>query len=274
MADLGLAYDVSNWSGVFTARPDDGVRERRALSAARPKTAALVRPLTADDARPFTATQADQMLAAGYDLGVFGTQDFAICRAQMDAARAAQHRLANYVYLLFQRDPIAQVEQALRVMDGYASEWLALDCEDPNAEYLTEGACVEFIGRAAERAKTDRGVKVYSAPYWWIRQTGNSTEFSRAGYDLWNATARGRPGIDSVNYGGWLEPFMDQWHFDQSLAGVNVDLNSYRKAAAPPAPGPDLGRFRIVPMGEPVVDWTDAVDQRTITQRVRIVHDN
>lgn len=224
--------DLSNYGGIFTL---GGELPHRALSAARPKAnfapAFLTPPMLVQGA-------AQQMKDQGVAGVVIGTQDYDIAMAQTEAVLKVGLGLAHYVYLLFLQEFTAQMDAAMRVAATPESRWLGLDCEDPNAEKLTEGATVDFIQNCADYCIGKKNSKIYTGPYWWQRQTGNTDQFSRAGFDVWNATARGTPGRAAVTFGGWTIPFGDQWQFDHTVGGVNVDMNTFAGATPTPTPQP------------------------------------
>lgn len=70
----------------------------------------------------------------------------------------------------------------------------------------------------------------------------------------------------------------EPWRTVQQFAYGRPAPESWRPAPPappePPTPPVDITKYRIVPVGEPVVDWTDEPDIREIRQRVRIVRDN
>lgn len=239
---LGKAFDVSNWSGPFAA---GGVVATgavttaplvRPLSAARPQALAALHAAGTDE-KPLTGS-ASCIRNEGYSLGIIGTQNAGISRAQMGACVEAEIHLQAYLYLYFNGDPVAQVDAALRACEGFPVERLWLDCEDSAASALTEAQTLDFIQRAADTCIDRMWSGIYTAGWWWRGQTGNSDRF-RA-YPLWNASADGVGDLTPVNYGGWSIPYMEQYRFDAPICGVNTDLNVYQLAVPePPQPGPE-----------------------------------
>lgn len=269
---IGKAFDVSNWSGPFTAEIETAPGIRRAhtfpshrpLSAARPMATVLTAPgvLLGD---PLTAqSQAECMRDEGYDLAIVGTQNDAITRQQLTSCAGAGMHLETYVYLYFSRDPVAQVEAAIRSFTGFDVRRLWLDCEDAYAENLTEAQTVDFIARAAQACEGKIHSGIYTARWWWDRQTGQSTAFAH--FPLWNATADGEGDLTPVDYGGWRgTPAMEQYAFDRLLCGVNVDLNAYHISdPVPPPSGPalDLINSTVVDVGGGVFDVINTVRVR------------
>lgn len=239
--ELGKAFDVSNWSGPFTAG-EHTYPNHRPLSAARP-VASLRGILGTTTGDPLgDASKAACIREQGYDLGIIGTQHEPTTRTQMQSCRSASIALQAYVYLYFAGDPKAQVLDAIRRFDGFDVGMLWLDCEDAYAENMTEAAVIDWIGRAAQACEGKIRSGIYTARWWWDRQTGRSQAFKH--FPLWNATADRVGDLTAVNYGGWLgQPYMEQYQFDTPICGVNTDLNVYQRATvpppAPPKPEPD-----------------------------------
>lgn len=249
---LDIWIDSSNWSGAFalnvatrgfktSVRPVDmyPYPRHRPMSAGRP--AALLHAPNAADFGDILASDGGPSAYAcmrhthGVKGGIIGTQDAAITKAQMTAVHGGGGGLMAYVYLYFAGDPVAQVNTALDRCAGFPVQVLILDCEDPFAENLTERATLDFIHAAAKACDNRIRSAIYTAPYWWKRQTKNSTEFST--FPLHHASADSNGDLDPVDYGGWKgRPYIEQYAFDQNLCGVNVDLNVMAPPVAPQPP--------------------------------------
>lgn len=198
-----------------------------------------------------TDAQAAAIRDAGNDLAICGTQNPAITRQQASAFGRAGMATAAYGFLWFDESPEDQVRRALSV--GLPFLWL--DCEDDEtvrkqvgrpgkgASDLSAAATVDFIAKAVA-ACGDIPCGIYTRRDWWMRQTANATQFK--GLPLWDATNDGTPDLGfPAPYGGWLAPMMEQFAFDQVVAGISCDRNVYTKSDAPPlGPNIDVSGFQ------------------------------
>lgn len=115
-----------------------------------------------------------------------------------------------------------------REWDGLAL--VALDVE-------VRGITVSEIMRAIEEVwRLGKSVVVYTAYWFWHDLFGNTQAFRDT--PLWNANYHGRSiqkesdlGFNSVSYGGWMADKVigEQWSGTTTLAGVEVDRNSFRE---------------------------------------------
>lgn len=231
-----LWIDVSNWSGIYNLSPD---MPHRAMSAGRPKGLFNSERILGGMVNTLTDSTAQQMKDTGVHGVVVGTQNYDIAMAQMESSDKVGLAIANYVYLLFLQDYVAQMDAAMKVASQVDSRFLSLDAEDPNAEKLTERQTLDFLWNCANYCVGKKNTNIYTGPYWWARQTGNSDEFSKAGFGVWHSAPNGTPGIVSIDYGGWKLPMAVQWEFDHTVAGVNADMNTFFVPdPTPPTPQP------------------------------------
>lgn len=66
----------------------------------------------------------------------------------------------------------------------------------------------------------------------------------------------------------------EPWRTVQQFAYGRAAPDDWKPAPAPPPPPDDIKKYRIIPVGEPVIEWTDKADIREIRQKVRIVRDD
>lgn len=142
-------------------------------------------------------------------------------------------RIAGYVYLNFPGGAYYTGEPAHNqvfnkvkaVVDaGFKLEWVAIDCEDPGNTLDTANTS-EFISDAVA-AVTYHLIPawIYTAEYWWRDHTGNTNRFAHI--PLWNATDDKQPDLNSVNYGGWTTPVMEQYNLHGIIQGTEYDFNT------------------------------------------------
>lgn len=190
--------------------------------------------------------QARQIRAAGFARAICGTQHAATTQGQLDVLGAAGLALEAYTYLRFDRDPAPQLEAGLAALGGRVVERMWLDCEAEAAlERLGVAGVIEHIVQAAEACVGVVFSGIYTRRGWWLEQTGNSTRFRD--FPLWDATNDGRPDLAFSAYGGWERVTMEQFAFDQPVAGVNCDLN----IVAPPL---------VLSAADPVIEARAALD--------------
>lgn len=142
--------------------------------------------------------------------------------------------LGIYVYLFWGvspwgQTPMQRVMAALQMCEGYPVKRVWLDCEDTTHPYQ-ERQLQECVDLAESRGMPQG---IYTAPWWWIPQTGNSQKFSylplwHAGYVKENPytdlTLRA-PWDSFEPYGGWTRPLIWQIQNTSTLCGHSVDLN-------------------------------------------------
>lgn len=190
--------------------------------------------IDASNHNPITQDIIDDAKIKGYEGVVFNLLDLYPdgLLSQLALAYNNSMRLAGYVYLNFPggdyyngRDSHQQVTvQVNKVINaGFTLEFVALDCEDPGNN-LTPEQTVAYIqlGRQALDEKSIDAI-IYTAEYWWIRNTRNSNVFN--GLPLWNATNDNQPDLNRINYGGWSSPKVEQFSFHTNIGGVEYDAN-------------------------------------------------
>lgn len=210
------AVDVSNWSGLISIQQAQGIKD------------------------------------AGYGRAIVSTYDPTVTRYQLESFRAVGLEAEAYVYMTFDgRTPESQIQQAHSVLNGTGIRRLWIDLEDGRASHYSVQDTVFFIANAlAEAQRLGFEFGIYTRRDWWMRQTGNSTQFR--GILLWDATNDHVPDLSFNPYGGWEQSYMEQHAFDQPVAGVNCDLNTYRaENVVVPTPGelsPDINKNTDITM--------------------------
>lgn len=161
---------------------------------------------------------------------------------QVPVLRAAGIEVEGYVFIWF-TDGIpavdARVEWACNEFANLGIKMVWLDCEQAEAvagrrrfDYVNEMTSPTIRAAVSVTYRfTDMKCGIYTAGWWWIPGTTNSTEFSRMGLPLWDAFYDGDPDIDLANYGGWTVPRMSQFMGSAKIGRVGgIDLNSYAVA--------------------------------------------
>lgn len=137
-------------------------------------------------------------------------------------------RLDIYGWLSFAGEPEAEVEDALSHAQGFPIGMLWLDCEDDRASALTEQQTVDYIQRAADSCIGRVVTGIYTAPWWWKPQTGDSTQFSH--FPNWTATDDRHGNLVLPQpYGGWVKATLEQFILDTFVEGIKVDINAYEE---------------------------------------------
>ena len=121
-----------------------------------------------------------------------------------------------------------EYEKAKELFDYAGQPFVWLDYEDENSSVSLDVALgwIERNLRWVDFYFGPGSVGFYVNQNWWNVYTARSQDFNT--YKLWDANWDGVPdlGMGYVNY-GWDAPTMKQYAGNQTLEGVNVDLNVY-----------------------------------------------
>lgn len=197
-------------------------------------------------------------------------------RQHLDTLKPFSLVVEGYTYLYWglspwNQTPMQRVQNTLALANGDIS-FLWLDCEDRLQPFdpwqLSE--CV----RLCEVAGVPCGI--YSAAWWWIPYTGNTTAFSRL--PLWAAQylsesptpdfSKQPASMDIFRpFGGWVKPDILQWHNTTNFCSHSVDLNVFEDVTPVPVPVPGFGPVwlntsgsqRIESRGTQIVFFNDNV---------------
>ncbi|HJL15154.1 MAG TPA: GH25 family lysozyme, partial [Sandaracinaceae bacterium LLY-WYZ-13_1] len=227
------------------------------------------RPVYAVDISVWSGPITDDEVDCWWDDGVrhviVGMQDTRIARQQLDMALARGMSVDAYVYLYWDGDMRAQVEDALRVLDEYPIGRVWLDAEE-HPGGLGRAAIGDRLDQALD-ACGDVPCGIYTAAWWW-NPFGPNDRF--ADVPLWYAHYDDDPLMSTwghQSFGGWTEPWGKQWMGDIYVCGIDVDQNTIYTAAEPtrahpePEPAP-AGAPRtptgLYPDGVSIRPWQDA----------------
>lgn len=128
-----------------------------------------------------------------------------------------------YIWLYWTQydTPLKQVKKTLNTYRPFSIGTWWLDCEG-------EGRDVGWmIARLGYAAKAVESCGIYTRAGWWMEHMGNTDLFSHL--PLWYSNPDYTPDFtDYTPFGGWKQPSIKQWMFDQLLRGKVVDMNVYR----------------------------------------------
>lgn len=196
---------------------------------------------------PIAQWEMDCFWNAGVRHIVSGTQVEEITRQQLAMARRRGMSLDAYVYLYWDRDVRAQVEEALRRADGFGIGRMWLDVEEAPPAGTSAQALAELLQQAVDacRAQTGAGCGIYTGAGFWTKHLANTTRFAEV--PLWFAHYDDVTSLSawpSERFGGWAAPAAKQWQ-ERALCGVGPDHDTMQRLRGPelvvdrsPAPAP------------------------------------
>ncbi len=167
---------------------------------------------------------------------VVGTQNELVARQQLAMATSRGMTVDAYVYILWDLDPAAQVDEALHRVSGFPVQRLWLDLEDIyHATSLGSAALTKRVqaGLDACRAVPGHGCGIYTGPGFWKTYMSNTTAFANA--PLWYALYNHRTSLgdwSAEHFGGWTAPAGKQWA-EQPLCAVGEDMDVMQVPGAP-----------------------------------------
>lgn len=183
---------------------------------------------------PLSQHEVDCFWTEGVRHLVAGTQVAEVTRQQLAMAVARGLTVDAYVYLTWDRDTAAQVEQAFTTAAGFPVGRMWLDVEEPPAgrSVATLTAAVE---RAATACRAHAGVDcgIYTGAGFWRSAMANTATFAEL--PLWFAWYDHDQRLDTwatQRFGGWQAPVAKQWA-EEVLCGVGVDKDSMQVVSSP-----------------------------------------
>ncbi len=183
---------------------------------------------------PLSQYETDCFFASGVRHLVAGTQLRETTVQQLSMAVARGMTVDAYVYLYFDRDVVAQVDNAFEMVRGFPVGRMWLDVEQ-NPEALSASALAARIQAAVDacRARATAECGIYTGPGFWKSYLANTTRF--ADLPLWYALYNRRTSLSDWNverFGGWTSPEGKQWA-EEVLCAVGVDKDTMRATTRP-----------------------------------------
>jgi len=173
--------------------------------------------------------------AAGVKKLIVGTQNETMTRRQVGVAQSEGLPVELYVYLYFDRNPVAKVKAAADLAHAADIFRIWLDAEDTSTAKAPDQLIASL--QACVQAVRDRGIDpgIYSGAWWWKPRMGNSAAFRDL--DLWYSHYDGQANFDDwyagFAFGGWEHPTGKQYAGTTQLCGKGVDLNHFREDEMP-----------------------------------------
>ena len=165
---------------------------------------------------------------------IVGTQVEEITRQQLAMSVSRGMTVDAYVYLLWDKDMTAQVEEAFRRAQGFPIGRMWLDVEeDPRG--LGANPLGDLVQAAVDACQKHASVTcgIYTGPGFWETYMNNMTRF--AAVPLWYAQYNKLTSLDAWKteaFGGWPQPVGKQWA-EQPLCGIGVDKDTIQVSAQP-----------------------------------------
>lgn len=165
---------------------------------------------------------------------VVGTQVEQIAREQLAMAVARGMTVDAYVYLYWDRDVGAQVEEAFKRVSGFPIGRMWLDVEQAPGG-LGANALIAAVQGGVDACTTHVGVGcgIYTGPGFWKTYMNDTKSLSNV--PLWYAKYNYRTSLSdwtTEHFGGWAKPAAKQWA-EQPLCGVGVDKDVMQQATKP-----------------------------------------
>lgn len=173
---------------------------------------------------PIAQSETDCMWASGVRHLIAGTQVEEVTRQQLAMAVSRGMTVDGYVYLYWDQDVTAQVNEAFRRTKGFPIGRMWLDVEQDPAG-LGANALIKLVQQAYD-ACTAQGTAdcgIYTGPGFWKTYMNNTTSLSNL--PLWYAQYDYKTSLSdwtTQHFGGWAKPVAKQWA-EQALCGVGVD---------------------------------------------------
>ena len=173
--------------------------------------------------------------AAGVKKLIVGTQNETMTRRQVGVAQSEGLPIELYVYLYFDRDPVAKVKAAADLAHAADIFRIWLDAEDTSTAKAPDRLIADLQG--CVQAVRDRGIDpgIYTGAWWWKPRMGNSAAFRDL--DLWYSHYDGQPNFNDwyagFAFGGWEHPTGKQYAGTTQLCGKGVDLNYFKEDEMP-----------------------------------------
>ena len=166
---------------------------------------------------------------------IVGTQREDITRQQLAMAVSRGMTVDAYVYLYWDTDVTAQVNEAFKRVSGFpiGSMWLDVE-QDPGG--LGANAIKELVAEAVDACQADGtvGCGIYTGPGFWKSYVGNTNAFTEI--PLWYAQYNNKTSLSdwaTEAFGGWAKPVAKQFATKPLCGAGGADWNVMQVAAEP-----------------------------------------
>lgn len=165
---------------------------------------------------------------------VVGTQVEQVARQQLAMSVARGMTVDAYVYLYWDRDVSAQVEEAFKRVSGFPIGRMWLDVEQAPGS-LGSNSLIAAVQRGLDACGNHVGVGcgIYTGPGFWKTYMSDTKSF--ANVPLWYAQYNYRTSLSDwskEHFGGWAKPVAKQFA-EQPLCGVGVDKDVMQVTGQP-----------------------------------------
>jgi hypothetical protein len=183
---------------------------------------------------PMAQAEMDCFWASGVRHVVAGTQIEEVTRQQLAMAVKRGMSVDAYVYLYWNQDMKAQVDEAFRRVKGFPIGRMWLDVEEAPGSlgWKTISQKIDEA-KAACAAQGTAGCGIYTGPGFWKTYMANTTQ--QSDLPLWYAQYNGRKLLSdwsTERFGGWAKPAAKQWA-EEALCGVGVDKDTMQTVVPP-----------------------------------------
>ena len=165
---------------------------------------------------------------------IAGTQVEEVTRQQLDMAISRGMTVDAYVYIYWDMDIAAQVNEALRRAAGFPIGRLWIDVEeDPQGRGTKEIVSMVRLAVNTCRAQKKTSCGIYTGPGFWKTYMDNTTEL--ADVPLWYAWYNYRRSLSiwsDEKFGGWKAPAGKQYA-EEVLCSCGVDKNVMQPLTRP-----------------------------------------
>ena len=183
---------------------------------------------------PIAQAEMDCFWASGVRHIVAGTQNEEVTRQQLAMAVSRGMSVDAYVYLYWNRDMKAQVDDAFQRAKGFPIGRMWLDVEEAPGSLGTNAILAKIA--EAKNACIAQGTAecgIYTGPGFWKSYMLNTSQVSEL--PLWYAQYNGKKTLSdwgTEHFGGWQKPVAKQWA-EETLCGVGPDKDTMQTVAPP-----------------------------------------
>jgi hypothetical protein len=183
---------------------------------------------------PMSQYEMDCFWTQGVRHVVSGTQVAEVTRQQLEMADARGMTLDAYVYLYWDRDMTAQVDDAFATAASFPIGRMWLDVEE-SAGGRSASTLLALVRQAVDACRAHGAAEcgIYTRGTYWTASLANTTEL--ADVPLWYARYNHLTSLDSwatERFGGWDRPAAKQWA-EEVLCNVGVDKDTIQVLTAP-----------------------------------------
>ena len=184
---------------------------------------------------PIAQREMDCFWESGVRHVVSGTQVEEITRQQLGMAVARGMTVDAYVYLVWDQDMVAQVQEAFQRVSGFPIGRMWLDVEEEDGQGLGANALISRVQAALDACRAHGSVDcgIYTGAGFWKGSMSDTTQLADA--PLWYAHYNYKTSLehwDTEHFGGWSKPVAKQWA-EQALCGVGVDKDTMQVLTQP-----------------------------------------